>query len=73
MVSARHLTIVKTRKAPDTDDYSQWVLAAVGGLFTIFAVESSDWVLVIYPVYIFIFNMAIVITKYFPERKGQTV
>ncbi len=61
-------TIVKTRLAPDTESYPQWVFAAIGGLFTIFAVESGDWVLVIYPVYIFVFNALIVATKFFSER-----
>lgn len=63
-------TIVKTRRSPGTETYPQWVLAAIGGLLTVFAVETGDWVLVVYPVYIFVFNSIIVATKYFTERNA---
>jgi hypothetical protein len=42
-------TVVKTYKKPETEIYTQWVLAAVGGLLSILAVPRLVWALMIYP------------------------
>lgn len=62
-------TIIKTFKLPDTESYPQWMLAGIGGLLSLLAVPKLDWVLLIYPAYIFVANYTIVGTKYFRERK----
>lgn len=62
-------TIIKTFKLPDTESYPQWMLAGIGGLLSLLAVPKLDWVLLIYPAYIFVANYIIVGTKYFRERK----
>lgn len=62
-------TVVKTYHRPETETYPQWVLAGLGGLLTILAVPRLDWVLLIYPAYVFVMNGAIVGTKYIRDRQ----
>ncbi|HUC90081.1 MAG TPA: hypothetical protein VMR45_04720 [Patescibacteria group bacterium] len=61
-------TVVKTYKHPETETYPQWVLAGTGGFLTIFSVPRLDWVLLIYPIYVFLMNTTVVTTKYVRER-----
>lgn len=62
-------TLIKTYHHPDSETYIQWILAGIGGLFTILAVPRIDWVLFIYPLYIIAMNGAIVGIKYTQEKK----
>jgi hypothetical protein len=58
-------TLYKTYMKPETEVYLQWMLAAVAGLFSMFAVGgSSDYILYIYPLYIVLMNSLIVGAKY---------
>ena len=61
-------TLIKTYHHPETETYPQWVLAGLGGLLTVLAVPRLDWVLLIYPAYVFLMNGAIVTTKFLKER-----
>lgn len=61
-------TLIKTYRQPETEIYTQWVLAAVSGVFTLLAVPQMSWVLIIYPLYIAVFNSIIVGIKYTRER-----
>lgn len=63
-------TLIKTYRQPETEIYAQWVLAGLGGLLAMLASPSADWVLIIYPAYIFIANGSVVATKYLRERTG---
>jgi hypothetical protein len=57
-------TVLKVWRNPATETYIQWVLAAIGGIFTVLAVGSLDkFVLLAYPIYIFFGNGAIIATK----------
>jgi hypothetical protein len=62
-------TLIKTYHHPKSETYIQWTLAGIGGLFTMVSVPRLDWILLIYPLYVFIMNAAIVITKYLREKK----
>jgi hypothetical protein len=64
-------TLVKTFYRPETETYPQWVLAGLGGLFTLFAVTRLDWALLVYPAYVFLMNGVIVGTKYLRERASK--
>ena len=62
-------TAIKTYHHPDTETYIQWVLAGIAGLITMIAIPRFDWVLIIYPFYVFVMNAAIVVIKYLSEKK----
>ena len=62
-------TLIKVYHHPKSETYIQWILAGIGGLLTVFAVPRLEWILLIYPLYVFIMNAAIVSVKYFQERK----
>lgn len=62
-------TAIKTYHHPETETYPQWVLAGIAGLLTMLSVPRIDWILIIYPLYVLFMNAAIVIIKYFKEKK----
>lgn len=53
------LTLVKTWEDPDSETFSSWLLAALGGLFAVFAVGRLSFNLLLYPVYIFVANASV--------------
>lgn len=61
-------TLIKTFHHPETETYPQWVLAGIGGLCTMLAVPKLDWILLIYPAYVFFMNGAIVGVKFLKEH-----
>ena len=61
-------TLVKVYHHPQTETYPQWVLAGIAGLFTLFAIPRLDWILMIYPLYVFVMNGTVVLTKLLKER-----
>lgn len=62
-------TLIKVFHHPQSETYIQWTLAGIASLLTILAVPRLDWILLIYPLYVFIMNGAIVGTKYVREHK----
>jgi len=62
-------TLIKVYHHPKSETYIQWMLAGIAGLLTVLAVPKFDWILLIYPLYVFIMNGAIVSVKYSQERK----
>lgn len=62
-------TLIKVYHHPRSETYIQWTLAGIAGLLTILSVPRFDWILLIYPLYVFLMNGAIVGTKYLRERK----
>jgi hypothetical protein len=50
------LTIIKTYAEPDTETFSLWLLAGLGGLFAALAVGKLSFALLVYPLYIFVAN-----------------
>ena len=53
------LTLIKTYQEPHSETFSSWLLAALGGLFAVFAVGKLSFALLLYPAYIFIANGAV--------------
>jgi hypothetical protein len=54
------LTAIKSYEHPTTESISAWVLTGFGGFFAIFAVGNWNWVLLLFPIYTFLANVAIV-------------
>lgn len=53
------LTLVKTWEEPHSETFLSWLLAALGGLFAVFAVGRLSFGLLVYPVYILLANGAV--------------
>ena len=54
------LTVCKSFRAPGTETMSTWGLSFVAAVCAILAVGSVDWLLLAYPIYLFVLNGAIV-------------
>ncbi len=53
------LTMIKSYEHPSTEPIISWLLTALGGLFTILAVGNFNWILLAFPIYIFLINLLI--------------
>ncbi|HAE36498.1 MAG: hypothetical protein UR85_C0007G0007 [Candidatus Nomurabacteria bacterium GW2011_GWF2_35_66] len=54
-----NLTVVKTWKNPETENWVAWAICGVGGLFGILSVGSFNLILLSYPLYICLANSTI--------------
>lgn len=54
------LTVCKSYRAPNSETMSTWGLSFVAAICAILAVGSVDWLLLAYPIYLFVLNGAIV-------------
>lgn len=61
------LTIIKAYKEPSSETLITWVLTSLAGILSMFSVGRINWVLLIYPTYIFVGNgvtaLAIILGK----------
>jgi hypothetical protein len=53
------LTLIKTWEDPESETFVSWLLAALGGLFAVFAVGKISFTLLVYPLYILVANAAV--------------
>jgi hypothetical protein len=65
------LTLIKTWEDPHSETFSSWLLAALGGLFALLAVEKRSFSLLIYPLYIFIANGLVNIVIYIRKNTDK--
>lgn len=63
------LTIMKIYENPDTETVGSWVLNFFGGLFACFAVGSLNMSYLIYPLYICIASLAILVAIKLGQKK----
>ncbi|MDP2705762.1 MAG: hypothetical protein Q8O49_00975 [bacterium] len=63
------LTIMKSYEHPGTESISAWVLTALGGLFAAFAVGQWNFVLLSFPVYIFLISVIILLAEIFGWKR----
>jgi hypothetical protein len=56
-----YLELHKTYLHPETETYTAWVFAAIGGVFTALAVGNWSFILLSYPIYIILANTAVVV------------
>jgi len=54
-----NLTIIKTWKNPETENWVGWAMCGVGGVFGILSVGSFNFILLAYPLYICLINSLI--------------
>ncbi len=58
-----NLTIVKSWKNPETENWVGWAICGIGGFFGVLAVGELNFVLLSFPIYIFLINsiMALIV------------
>ena len=54
------LTVQKTYWFPNSETMSTWVMSFIASCFALVAVGSLDWLLLAYPLYLFVLNGAII-------------
>lgn len=64
-------TVIKAYREPKTEVYLQWVMTALGGLFSLFAITKIDLILFVYPGYVFLMDSMIVLSIYLGELKEK--
>lgn len=64
-------TIIKTFKKPETETSFVWLMATISGLLSLFAVKSFAFHEVAYPIYLFIFDLLVLllVLKVIKRRK----
>jgi len=63
------LTVIKSYESPATETMSAWVLTFLGGLFACIAVGSLNPILLAFPIYICLANLAIIVAIKLGFRK----
>ena len=64
------LTIIKTYEDPGSETMSAWIIAGIAGLLSAISVGSFNWILLLYPLYIWIGNWAVAATIILGKRKA---
>ncbi|MEO0938881.1 MAG: hypothetical protein AAFY38_12075 [Pseudomonadota bacterium] len=54
------LTIIKAYRAPESETAKTWVMSFIAACFALASVGTVDWVLLAYPLYLFVLNGAII-------------
>lgn len=63
------LTIIKSYEDPWSETLISWVLFSLSGLIAAITVGQWDVILLSYPVYIFLTNLAVIVAIYFGKMK----
>lgn len=66
-------TVHKAYVHPKTEIYLNWLIGSFGGLLSAFAITEMDWILFIFPLYIFFANFFVVGAKYFGHLKQRKI
>lgn len=64
-----HLTIVKSWKNPETENWVGWAMCGLGGFLGALAVGEWNFVLISFPFYIFLINSFIALIILFRRKK----
>ena len=65
------LTVIKTYAVPESETLSTWVLVSTAGIFSMLSVGAWDWILLLYPFYIFLANFSVVVAIYAGRNKKR--
>jgi len=65
------LTLHKAYLSPTSETHLAWILSAVGGLLSLFSVGSFNIVLLSYPFYIILANLAVIIAIQMGLRRNR--
>lgn len=63
------LTIIKSYEDPGSETMSTWFLSGLSGFVSMFAVGSLNWILLSYPIYIWLVNWIVVGAMFLGSRK----
>jgi len=63
------LTIMKVREDPKSETISTWLLSGLSGVFAALAVGSFNFILLIYPIYIWLVNWSVVAVILISSRR----
>mgnify|MGYP001601706808 FL=1 len=63
------LTVAKAYEHPESETMITWALSGIGGFFAIFAIQTLNFELLSYPLYIFVINFAVVVAMILGKRK----
>jgi hypothetical protein len=55
------LTVVKSLEDPESETISTWIIAFISGIFAALSVGEWSFILLVYPLYIFLANFAVVV------------
>jgi len=66
------LSVVKSYKNPESETLITWILDGIAGLLAMVAVGKMDWILLIYPLYMFLVNLAVVMAIILGKNKAKT-
>jgi hypothetical protein len=62
------LSVIKTYEDPSTETYTMWLMVSAAAILAMASVGSFNFVLLVYPFYIFLANFGIVVTKFWAEK-----
>jgi hypothetical protein len=65
------LTVLKTYKNPGSETLVTWILASFAGIFAALAVGSWNFLLLAYPLYIFLANFSVVLAIFLGNRANK--
>lgn len=65
------LTVIKAYNDPSSETFSTWLLAGLAGVFASLAVGKFDYVLLVYPVYLFLMNCTVCIAMIVGRAKQR--
>jgi hypothetical protein len=65
------LTVVKTYADPTSETYTMWIMVAVAGVLSMISVGKFDLVLLAYPFYILLANLAVVAAIAAGQRRKE--
>lgn len=69
--SGTTLTVLKTYEQPETETYTMWVVVTIAAVLTMVSVGRISVVVMVYPLYIFLANFAVVVAKFAGTRRRK--
>lgn len=67
-----YLTTVKAYTHPESETLSTWVLATFSGVFATLSVGKLSFILLVYPLYVFLANFLVVLAIFLGQRRKNT-
>lgn len=62
------LTVIKSYEDPGSETLLAWIFASLGGVFAALAVGKWSFILLAYPVYIFLANFAVIVAIFLGKK-----
>jgi hypothetical protein len=63
-----YLTIIKAYKEPESETVSTWFISGTASIFGMLAVGSLNFVLLLYPLYLFLANYAVIVAIFLGRK-----